>query len=205
MPKKETNRSRQARETRNRIINAALTLFDETGFADTTIEMIAEKARVSVGSIYHYFSGKAQIAARAFDSLDEKYDEFYNKLMNDDLYRDMSGTEKLLEYFIFLQNATASLDYLNLAYATDIRNGAATVLSVTPNRSLYKVYEKILVECHGSDGFDDAFSDQDVIEMLTQLSRGILVDWMLHKKDFDIESQSRKMFKVFIKGVLKLQ
>jgi AcrR family transcriptional regulator len=48
------------------IIAAALECFDERGFDATTIEEIRARSGASVGSIYHHFGGKEQIAAELY-------------------------------------------------------------------------------------------------------------------------------------------
>lgn len=44
------------------VLDAAAELFDEVGYAGTTIELIQMRSEVSVGSIYHYFGSKQGIA-----------------------------------------------------------------------------------------------------------------------------------------------
>ena len=46
---------------RKRILAAATRLFQKRGYADTTINAIADKAEVGVGTIYNYFSSKNEI------------------------------------------------------------------------------------------------------------------------------------------------
>ncbi|MEM9302647.1 MAG: TetR/AcrR family transcriptional regulator [Pseudomonadota bacterium] len=48
--------------TRRRILEAALTCFNATGMAGTTIRHIQEASSISVGSIYHHFGDKEGIA-----------------------------------------------------------------------------------------------------------------------------------------------
>ena len=54
----ENLRDRQARETRARLIDAALTLFARSGVDGTSIKDIAREAGVAQGLLYHYFAGK---------------------------------------------------------------------------------------------------------------------------------------------------
>ena len=48
------------------ILAAALECFDERGFAAATIEEIRALSGASIGSIYHHFGGKEQIAAELY-------------------------------------------------------------------------------------------------------------------------------------------
>lgn len=54
-------REQQKQATRARVLDAARDLFDSDGYEETTIRAIAQKAGVSVGSVFTTFSSKAQI------------------------------------------------------------------------------------------------------------------------------------------------
>lgn len=57
----------RAPETRERILNAAISLFQERGFAGTSIRDLAERAGVTTAAMYYYFDGKDQILEVLFD------------------------------------------------------------------------------------------------------------------------------------------
>ena len=67
--KTEAGRKREARAqaTRQRIVDAALDLFSDQGYAATTVQAIARRADVSVATIYQAFGTKQGIVARALD------------------------------------------------------------------------------------------------------------------------------------------
>ena len=50
------------RDSRDRILSAALALFGERGYAGTSIDDIAARATLTKGALYYYFSDKADIA-----------------------------------------------------------------------------------------------------------------------------------------------
>jgi AcrR family transcriptional regulator len=51
----------QKQATRDRVVQAARDLFDEIGYEETTIRMVAERACVSVGSVFTTFESKVDI------------------------------------------------------------------------------------------------------------------------------------------------
>jgi len=51
---------------RQEILKAALTCFTEHGYANTTIDMIRKHSGASVGSMYHHFRNKEEIAGELF-------------------------------------------------------------------------------------------------------------------------------------------
>ena len=62
MPKQpaadDAARTGRGEETRRRILDAALVLFREKGYDDTTMRAVAERADVSLGNAYYYFDSK---------------------------------------------------------------------------------------------------------------------------------------------------
>jgi AcrR family transcriptional regulator len=58
--------SRALRGRRGDILDAALKLFNTAGYSLTGVQDIASEASASVGSIYHHFNGKEDIAAALY-------------------------------------------------------------------------------------------------------------------------------------------
>jgi AcrR family transcriptional regulator len=54
-------RERQKADRERRIIEAAAHYFRDIGFADSRIEAIAERAEISVGTVYNYFESKGDL------------------------------------------------------------------------------------------------------------------------------------------------
>lgn len=61
--------ARQERKeaTRERVLAAARGLFDEVGYEAATIRMVAQRAGVSVGSVFTTFIGKAHLLSQVMD------------------------------------------------------------------------------------------------------------------------------------------
>lgn len=64
-------RERQALETRRRIRDAARQLFEESGFATTTVAEIARRAGVSPATVYANYESKAGIVGSMLEHLEE--------------------------------------------------------------------------------------------------------------------------------------
>ena len=61
MTQKVSLMDKKKQKRRKRIIQAATTLFQSKGYAETTIGDIADQAELGVGTIYNYFSSKNDI------------------------------------------------------------------------------------------------------------------------------------------------
>jgi AcrR family transcriptional regulator len=68
-----TRRERKKEETRENIINCAITLFREKGYHKTSMDEIAEKVDVSKPTLYNYFQDKGAILIAYFQSVIADY------------------------------------------------------------------------------------------------------------------------------------
>lgn len=68
MSPRTPEQNRAAREqTRHRILEAALTLFDRVGYEQTSVKQIAETAQIAQGLLYQHFAGKEQLLYAIFE------------------------------------------------------------------------------------------------------------------------------------------
>ena len=65
----------RAEETRKRIYDAALELFRERGFEQTTMRDIAQKAGVALGGAYYYFASKEAIVLAFYQEVQHQSHE----------------------------------------------------------------------------------------------------------------------------------
>lgn len=70
-----TRRERKKGETRENIINSAVSLFKVKGYTETSMEEIAEKVDVSKATLYNYFPDKGSILIVYFQSMITDYGE----------------------------------------------------------------------------------------------------------------------------------
>ena len=69
MGQKAERATKKSQETRERIVDAALTLFREHGFEKTTMRAIAAEAGMSLGSAYYYFRSKDALIQGFYDQV----------------------------------------------------------------------------------------------------------------------------------------
>ncbi len=79
----------RAEDTRKRIYEAALELFRENGFEQTTMRDIAQKAGVALGAAYYYFASKEAIVLAFYHEMQEGSHEA--------VLENMRGQKKLKE------------------------------------------------------------------------------------------------------------
>jgi len=77
----------RSKQTKEKIVQAAIQLFQERGYEKTTSNDIASEAGVSVGSFYVYFTDKRQLLLTIFDRLaDELYKNIFDGLKPEHLF-----------------------------------------------------------------------------------------------------------------------
>src|SRR5436190_20295453 len=117
-------RAQNKAAVRQRIVSAALALFQSKGFEATTTKQIARRARIAEGTIFNYFKTKDDIALSFFE---EEVDHAIDAVRRDKRLRDAPLEEKL---FSLVQH---QLDYL-APYERFI--GSALVASLKPTSKL---------------------------------------------------------------------
>jgi AcrR family transcriptional regulator len=92
--KRAPARQPRARTSRRRrdVLDAALACFTDLGFASTTMADVCRRSRASVGSVYHHFKSKEQLAGALFlEGLQEYQQGLLNELAEINAGRAGSG------------------------------------------------------------------------------------------------------------------
>lgn len=86
---------RTAKESKESILEAAIRVFSEKGYSQTTIREIAKKAGISVGGVYIYFTNKEEIY---FTLLKYLLDEFRDR--SGESIEDIEDTAEAVKKYI---------------------------------------------------------------------------------------------------------
>src|SRR5687767_9222583 len=70
---KQETKTPKGEQTRTLILNAALDLLADRGYEKTTMRAIAEKAGVSLGNAYHYFTSKEHLIQAFYHRTHEEH------------------------------------------------------------------------------------------------------------------------------------
>lgn len=108
---------RKPREKRiNEITQAAIEVFLEKGYENTTMESIAQKAGISKGGLYHYFPSKEMVLVFANEKISEKVTEIMKGAQNCSTVREgiMHYIESYIRYWLENPQETAFL-FLSIA------------------------------------------------------------------------------------------
>src|SRR2546425_6912468 len=70
---KESTKTQKGEQTKALILNAALEIFHERGYEETTMRAIAKRAGVSLGNAYYYFGSKEHLTQAFYHSTHEQH------------------------------------------------------------------------------------------------------------------------------------
>jgi AcrR family transcriptional regulator len=73
--------TQKAEETRNRILDAALRLFRERGFEQTTMRDVAAEAEVATGAAYYYYRSKEDLVLAFYLRTEEEAAETFTRII----------------------------------------------------------------------------------------------------------------------------
>jgi AcrR family transcriptional regulator len=175
-----TDRKLQAKKTKRRIFHSALSLIDDHGYENVTIEDISVKAGVSVGAFYHYYNSKSDILVELYAEIDHYYEETVAPLLDsDDAFENI---HLFMDHYAKYQ-IKRGLDHVQLLIGTQ------PTLFVDDSRYMYALFGDI-IEQGQQNGVITKKSDAGQIrDYYFVLSRGVLLDWSLHDGSYDIRKR----------------
>ncbi|MGM1059281.1 TetR/AcrR family transcriptional regulator [Saccharothrix sp. Mg75] len=68
-----SRRLEYSESTRQALVDSAVELFTKRGYAGTSLDEVAKRARLTKGALYHHFSGKQALFEAAFDSVENAF------------------------------------------------------------------------------------------------------------------------------------
>ena len=189
-----------AEETRKKLLNAAISLLHEKGFAAINVDDITNKAGVSKGSFYTYFKRKEDIVLEITRA---PYQQIYEKM------QEMQGKEITEKLAFYMKNFMACIDNcgLNLCrqWTRDLLDPANTPDNKDARKWDYdvKMLQKIL---------DEAVADNQLIKetpvltlthlLISQLY-GMMTCWCMSDTKFSPLEWIDKFSEIQLKAVFE--
>lgn len=97
------------------ILNAAIEVFAESGFHDTKIHSIADRAGIATGTVYLYFGNKENILLRIFEMFWEQLYNNFESINKSDSLKSFEKYNALIDslFDYFSQKPLLALLYIN--------------------------------------------------------------------------------------------
>ena len=198
MKKELTPRKRQSLEMRAKIQSTALSLFNQEGFENVSVEEIAQAVGCSVGNIYHYFKSKDELAIQVTQMVDQAYTELEEAYLAD---KTASGRDKLLDFVGKSLEISARDEVLYKAFIHGLRYPEQGVLQKSDKRVYYRLLRELVDQCQQEGSIHPSRDPDEVVEDLVVLHRGTLFEWRIYREGFDVARQGRRMADALLRGL----
>jgi AcrR family transcriptional regulator len=206
MPTKPpTAREIQAQESRRKIFETAVQLFDKKGYDNVSIAEICEKAGFSTGSFYYYFKSKDQIMEERYLPFALQVDSFFKAIDSNVQEENKSSVEKLAEFTeIFLEYVNnVGVEALKTAYRLQIEPGSAASPRTATLFKPHDIVIKIIEEGQKVGDIRTDISAPDISTMLYNFVFGILYSWCFPNASFDLREAGKLYLDMVLDGLRK--
>lgn len=189
--KRVTSRKIQAKKTKSRLFNSAVSLMDEHGYDNVTIEEISGKAGVSVGTFYHYYKSKSDILLELYIQIDDYFKETVEPLMSSDDVFD--NVRVFFTHYADYQIEKGN-DHVKLLFELHDR------LFVDKSRYMYSLLRDVLQGGLEKGQLIETYSIEEIEDCHFVLARGTVYDWIMHESDYDLRERMLRHISVLELG-----
>ena len=187
------------------IIQAAMKVFAQKGFANTKMIDVAEVAKIGKGTIYEYFKSKDEI----FEYVFTHYMESMETVVAKAIFKLTDPVEKIRTIFLSWAEmiSTHSTDIVEIMldfWAEAVRKKDVKNLGII---KLDKIYEdfRIIIKSILDEGIRSGkFKKVDTYltaSLLLGAMDGLMIQWILNKNIFDIKKATEHSTDVFLTGI----
>lgn len=173
--------------TKEKIVEAAWSLFHKNGYDQTTLDDILEASNTSKGSFYYYFKSKSSLLSTLSDFLDDKY-----KKIKMEIDPEMNSFEKLM-YLNYKMHAIIeekiNYELIGSLYASQIVDKDKKYL-LSQDREYYKLVTSIIEEGQNRNQIRKDKKIMDIMKMYSLCERALVTDWCLYKASYSLTEHS---------------
>lgn len=179
---KLTKRARQAISSKNKIYKCGVSLIRKYGFDAVTIEQIAKKAGVSVGTYYYYFQSKMELLKEIFN----KADRYFLEEVEGHL-KVNSCKEQIVEYFDRYAEYTLTdgIELIKKLYTSENK------LFIVEGRGMQNALTNILRAGQEKNEIHRGRPPEEITKMLFVVARGVIFDWCLYDGEIDLKAEMK--------------
>ncbi|MDR1482800.1 MAG: TetR/AcrR family transcriptional regulator [Synergistaceae bacterium] len=190
-------------ERKEHILHCAQRLFDRYGYENVTIREIASESHSSIGSIYHYFRDKSELLTWWFDQTDTRYQEARRIITETPRSGERPSLGRLKEFFVQVQVICTEFgeQALRVSYLNGLKYPDINSMRINRERILYKIFIEMVGKCREEGSISSTLSDDEIFEQFVIISRGLLVDWLVRRGEFEMVVKSAVAFDIMLRGL----
>lgn len=205
MQREKSAREKQAEETKLRIRNSAFELFREKGYNNTSIEEILKRSNSSIGGFYHHFKNKEEIIIYSMELLDDDYKKYFDNMIDSKEYLNKNYIDRIKDIIIYIINVLSygGDDYVRIAYSYMMKEKSVGLKMTDRNREYFKIITYLLKQAKGEGVIRDDLIIDNILDYITIIIRGIIVDWSVNRNTYDLNEMSNTVIDLFLSSIIK--
>lgn len=180
--KEKITRKEQAKNTKKKLLDTAITLFKKYGYEKVTIEQICKEADVTTGAFYHHLKSKAGVIIEGY----AEFDEFIIQNSNLITISDKSGKEKIVNIIELLVEYVNQLGVkaITEVYKTQISEESSFFLK--QERAMLKMIYEIIDIGQKTNEFTTTSRADVIANEIVIIARGIIYNWCQCDGEYDL-------------------
>ncbi len=202
MEMKKSSRKMQAAETKKKIYDNAILLFNKYGFENVSVDSIVEKAEVSKGGFYVHFASKDAILTEMINDYVNRLDFSY-KSFAENAPEDAKTTDILLSFVDQITDTMEKIGYnlIKLAYRIHIERNNENDSLLSYDRELYRVFNTLIQRGISRGELRNDLSAEMVSNQFVTVIRGFTYEWCIRYPEFNLKDNLRRHFELLFAGI----
>lgn len=198
MENKLTKKQIQSKISKQKIFDAAIALFTEKGYFNTSITDITSKVGLAKSSFYTHFKTKDEILVEFYKHGDTALIEYIESLPNDLTIRDklFAFVKKTYE---MVQNI--GIHFYEGVYDLRLSEEGKFIFFRNSDRPLTVYFHKLISEGQKLGELRKDYTPEEIFSIIRRDMNGTIFEWCLSKGDFDIIDSGMICFKIFYDGI----
>ncbi|RMF18124.1 MAG: TetR/AcrR family transcriptional regulator [Candidatus Dadabacteria bacterium] len=191
--------SRSKEEKRNRILQAAISVFARKGFFHAKISEIAQEAGVADGTIYLYFKNKDHLLISIFE---EKMEMIIGR-MRASLVGAGDPVEKLRRFMLTYAELVIEDPELSHVFQVELRQSGTFMKHYKPVKlqEFLNILAEIVREGQQAGRFKPEIAPGVVKRAVFGALDEIALNWILKERRYDLRESARQLGEMFVDGL----
>lgn len=175
-----TKRKQQSLETKERIIEQAMTLYKKSGYNNVKITDICKASGISIGGFYHHFKTKEDIINQVYIG----FDAHLSDLLKDKEFPSCSSAILFIIENELNYSQKSGVQITLMIFQLQLTSLKKQI--VDENRYINLSLEKYILNGISSGEFNSDINVKEIIQWILRTSRGVIYDWCLHEGNYDL-------------------
>lgn len=177
---------------KDKLMNKAVSLWQEYGYENISINRICKECGVTKGSFYHHFSSKEELLDQYIEKQINEV-RFDKKLYDCDSFIEgiynvlMAITEPMTK----LKSSLMKVQFYDKLYSPHS--------DIFKNTEYYRICLDLCIKGQKAGQIRDTFSAEHLLETAIIFLNGNYRDWLLKDGDFDLFEEDRKALEIILK------